>query len=302
MLKKGALLFIIREMKNIKIAIASGKGGTGKTIISTNLFYLLKKNNYITTLVDCDAEEPNDMVFFKEKITKTIDVTQKVPIINEMNCTFCGKCYEYCNYNAIFILPETKIIKVIEELCHGCGACSYACNFNAITEKNVSLGKVNCYGENKLIIEAKMKVGVFSPVLVIKEAIKKAGNKGVIILDSPPGTSCPFIHTVARADYTILVTEPTPFGLSDLKQSVETLKTMDKPFGVIINRAGLGDNSIYDYLKNENIELLMELPFDKDIASYYSNGKLFIKYKTEWEPYFISMFNNIIEKYGNSNN
>lgn len=147
-----------------------------------------------------------------------------------------------------------------------------------------------------------MKVSVFSPVSAIKEAIKEAGNNGIILLDSPPGTSCPFIQTVAVADYAILVTEPTPFGLSDLKQSVETLKTMNKNFGVIINRVGLGDNAIYDYLKQEQIPLLMEIPFDKTIATYYSKGELFVKYKKEWEQHLISMFNSIAEKYGNSSN
>lgn len=292
------------KIKKIKIAIASGKGGTGKTLISTNLFYVLQQKNINITLVDCDAEEPNDLVFFNGEKEKSFKVNQKVPVIDESKCTFCGKCHEYCNYNAIFILPSAKIIKVIEDLCHGCGACSVACNFDAISEKDVSLGTVSCFSntEKSTIIEAKMKVGVFSPVSVIKEAIKEAGNYGIIILDSPPGTSCPFIQTVAVADYVILVTEPTPFGLSDLKQSVETLKTMNKTCGVIINRSGLGDNAIYDYLKQEQIPLLMEISFDKDIASYYSKGELFIKYKSEWKHRFISMFNSIIEKYGTCSN
>ncbi len=289
---------------NIKIAVASGKGGTGKTLLSTNLFYVLQQQNCNITLVDCDAEEPNDRVFFKGTMLKSLEVTQKVPVIEESKCTFCGKCHEYCNYNAIFILPPVKIIKVIEDLCHGCGACSVACHYDAISEKDVLLGNVNCFSiaQQSTVIEANMKVGVYSPVSVIKEAIKEAGNSGIIILDSPPGTSCPFIQTVAVADYVILVTEPTPFGLSDLRQSVETLKTMNKTYGVIINRAGLGDNAIYEYLKQEHIALLMEIPFDKDIASYYSKGELFVKYKTEWEQPFISMFNSIVEKYGDSNN
>lgn len=289
---------------NIKIAIASGKGGTGKTLVSTNLFYVLQKWQQQVTLVDCDAEEPNDMVFFTLDLLKTVDVNQKVPVIDDSKCTFCGKCHEYCNYNAIFILPPLKVIKVIEDLCHDCGACSVACNFDAITEKDVSLGKVNCFGidEKTSIIEAKMKVGVFSPVTVIKEAIKVAGSNEIILLDSPPGTSCPFIQTVAAADYVILVTEPTPFGVSDLKQSVETLKTMNRTCGVIINRAGLGDKAIYEYLIHEDIPVLMEIPFDRDIASYYSKGDLFVKYKKEWEQEFISMFNIIADKHGNSSN
>ncbi len=282
---------------NIKIAIASGKGGTGKTLVSTNLFYALQQLSYQTTLVDCDAEEPNDMVFFSGNNVKSVEVNQKVPVIDESKCTFCGKCHEYCNYNAIFILPPAKIIKVIEDLCHGCGACSVACNDEAISEKDVLLGTVSHYriSGKSAIIEAKMKVGVFSPVSVIKEAIKEAGNNGIILLDSAPGTSCPFIQTVSVADYVILVTEPTPFGLSDLKQSVETLKTMNKTCGVIINRAGLGDNAIYDYLEDEHIPLLMEIPFDKAIASYYSKGKIASKFLHDLEKQFNKLIMQIIK-------
>ena len=288
----------------MKIAVASGKGGTGKTLISTNLFYTLQGLNDGVTLVDCDAEEPNDMVFFSGTKEKEFDVIQKVPVIDESKCTFCGKCHEYCNYNAIFILPSSKIIKVIEDLCHGCGACSVACKFDAISEKDVSLGIVTRYSiaEHTSVIEARMRVGVYSPVSLIKAAIKEAGNANIIILDSPPGTSCPFIQTVNQADYVILVTEPTPFGVSDLKQSVETLKTMHKDYGVIVNRAGLGDHAVYDYLKQENIPLLMEIPFDKTIASHYSKGELINQFQPEWEAQFLSMFNSIVKEYGNSSN
>lgn len=290
--------------KPLTIAIASGKGGTGKTFISTNLFYTLNEAGHKVTLVDCDAEEPNAKAFFEGVHEKNFDVTQKVPVIDIEKCTFCGKCHEYCNYNSIFIIPPAKIIKVIEEFCHGCGACSVACNYNAISEKNVTLGSVNSYkiSEKSTIIEARMNVGVFSPVSIIKAAIKEAENNGVIVLDSPPGTSCPFIQTIAVANYIILVTEPTPFGLSDLKQSVETLKTMNKTCGVIINRAGLGDNAIYEYLKKEHIPLLMEIPFDKTIASYYSIGEIVAKYKPKLQEQLISVFNLIVQKHGNSSN
>lgn len=287
--------------RSIKIAVGSGKGGTGKTLVSTNLFFSLQKMGYRLTLVDCDAEEPNDMVFFTGNNKKSYEVFQKVPVINENNCTFCGKCHEYCNYNAIFILPPSKIIKVIEDLCHGCGACSVACKYAAITEKNVSLGSVSCFhiSEQATIIEARMKVGVLSPVPVIKSAIHEAGDDGVIILDAPPGTSCPFIQTAAAADFVLLVTEPTPFGLSDLKQSVETLKTMNKACGVIINRAGLGDETVYDYLEKEKIPLFMEIPFDRSIASYYSKGEIATKHIPGLTEKLISMFNTIIKEYGN---
>ncbi len=287
----------------IKIAVASGKGGTGKTFVATNLFCTLLKNNYRAMLVDCDAEAPNSVAFFETNLIKESEVTQLVPVINTDTCTFCGKCHEYCNYNAIFILPPMKIIKVIEDLCHGCGACSVACKIGAISEKPVLLGQVSLYSTNGLpvILEARMNLGVMSPVPVIKEALKQIDNKtDIVILDAPPGTSCPFIQTVASADYVILVTEPTPFGLSDLKQSIETLKTINKPCGVIINRAGLGNNKVQEYLIKEKIPNLLEIPFKREIARLYSIGKIV----AESDPFFsnqlLSVAENINIHHGNS--
>ncbi|MFY9161490.1 MAG: ATP-binding protein [Paludibacteraceae bacterium] len=286
-----------------KIAIASGKGGTGKTFISTNLFNVLQKRDFNIALVDCDAEEPNDREFIRGELQISQKVTQKVPVIDESKCSYCGKCKEYCNYNAIFFLKDTKMIKVLDELCHGCGACSVACGDNAIVEKDDILGSVNQYGvsKNSALIEARMNVGIYSPVNVIKSAIKEANGFDIILLDSPPGTSCPFIQTVATADYVVLVTEPTPFGLSDLMQSVDTLKSMDKSCGVIINRADLGNKDIYDYLQLENIPLLMTVPFDKKIAVSYSNGELLTNLYPDWDIKFNQLYDTIIEQYGNSN-
>jgi len=289
----------------IKIAIASGKGGTGKTFVATNIFQSLVRNQIDAVLVDCDAEAPNAVAFFETKQISTIEVTQLVPVINTVACTFCGKCHEYCNYNAIFILPPMKIINVIEDLCHGCGACSVACTFNAITEKPVSLGMINLYSNNgrPSIIEARMNIGVMSPVPAIKAAVKQINNEAEIaILDSPPGTSCPFIQTVSASDYVILVTEPTPFGLSDLKQSVDTLNTIEKPYGVIINRAGIGNMEVYNWLKENNIVLLMEIPFDEEIARIYSEGRILTEENVNYRGQFLDLIERInhitkIQKY-----
>ncbi len=287
----------------MKIAIASGKGGTGKTFVATNIFHTLLQNNYRAMLVDCDAEAPNDIAFFNAEFINSNEVTQLVPVINTEICTFCGKCHEYCNYNAIFILPPMKIIKVIEDLCHGCGACSVACEFGAISEKPVSLGQVALYSLNKMpvLLEARTNVGVMSPVTVIKETIKQIDTKtDIVILDAPPGTSCPFIQTVASADYVILVTEPTPFGLSDLKQSVETLKIINKPCGVIINRAGLGNTKTEEYLDNENIQMLLEIPFSKKIAGLYSMGKIVAESDDIFSKQLLLVTEYINKNYGNS--
>lgn len=278
-----------------KIAIASGKGGTGKTFIATNLFYTIANEGYDSILVDCDAEAPNDIGFFNANNVSAQEVTQLVPEIDEKKCTFCGECHDYCNYNAIFILPPVKIIKVIEELCHGCGACTVACKFDAITEKPVSLGRVSVYSHEgrHSIIEGRTNTGVMSSVPVVKAAIRQAGNQAhVVILDSPPGTSCPFIHTAAASDFVILVTEPTPFGLSDLKQSAETLDTMNKTYGVIINRAGLGNDDIYRWLNEKDIPVLMEVPFDREIARVYSEGKILAEENEQYRD----MFSRLIEK------
>ena len=241
-------------MTAITIAIASGKGGTGKTFISTNLFNSLQNSGLNMALVDCDAEAPNDREFFQDQdavLQNRRTVTQKVPVIDKSKCTYCGKCDEYCNFNAIFFLEEPPTIEVLEELCHGCGACSVACKFGAISEKDDLLGYVNQYRffTGNELIEGRMEVGVHVSVEIIKESIKTADKFDLVLLDSPPGTGCPFIQTVYKADYVVLVTEPTPFGLSDLKQSVEILKEMGIPCGVIINRADMGTDDVRNYLK-----------------------------------------------------
>jgi len=284
----------------MKIAVASGKGGTGKTFVATNLFHVLAEGGDSVTLVDCDAEAPDDLLFFQaEKISES-EVTHQVPVINKDACTWCGRCSKWCNYNAIFYVPSAKVIEVIENLCHGCGACSFACNAGAITEKPVVLGTVTSYktsGQTPLI-EARMRVNEMSPVRVIKAAIKEAGNDGVTILDSPPGTSCPFVQTVAAADYVLLVTEPTPFGLSDLRQSVETLKTMGKQCGVIINRSDIGDASVKRYLEDEKIPLLAEIKYDPEIARSYSEGRLASCENRETSILFIELAEKLISDHG----
>ena len=187
----------------MKIAIASGKGGTGKTLVSTNLFYSAQEAGIPVTLVDCDAEEPNVAEFIKGEVLRSADVMQNIPVIDVNKCVFCGKCYTYCNYHAIVYLPPAGFIQIIEELCHDCGACLKACEYGAISEKDKKLGEirtmaVNCFSK---IIEGCTELGVYSPVPVIKHSIKELNGEKLAILDSPPGISCPFITTVTRADY-----------------------------------------------------------------------------------------------------
>lgn len=293
------------KQPGLTIAVASGKGGTGKTLISTNLFNALQKSANRVTLVDCDAEEPNAYEFTGGKKVKTKDVTQEVPVIDLNTCVYCGKCAEYCSYNAIFFIKEARAIKVLDELCHGCGACFVACEpYGAMTAKDEVLGQVTTYAlsPSAHLIESRMNPGVHSPVRIIKEAVKSASDADVVVLDSPPGTSCPFIQTVKTADYVVLVTEPTPFGLSDLKQSVETLRSLGKPCGVIVNRAGLGSGEVYDYLAAERLPLLMNIPFDRGIARSYSEGKLLTDEDQSWQMQFNELYNQITEHHGISSN
>jgi len=286
------------------IAIASGKGGTGKTLVATNLFWTLQNRQIPVTLVDCDAEEPNVGEFLSGEPSDTIEVTQHVPHIDPDKCIWCGKCFEYCNYNAIVYLPDNQYIQVVESLCHDCGACVTVCTSDAITEKEKKVGTVshNWMNSHALVVTGCTEVGVASPVSVIKRAIREAEGKEFTLLDSPPGISCPFIATVSKSDYVVLVTEPTPFGLHDLKLSVDTLKELGKPFGVIINRAGLGNRDVYQYLETEQITLLAEIPMDREIARIYSEGGVVAEKNRKYRSTFLQLYQKICETYNQIDN
>ena len=267
---------------NIKVAIASGKGGTGKTFISTNLFATLEQSGFVPVIVDCDAEVPNDHLFFKGT-GQCIHTTKNLcPDLDSTACTFCRSCVEFCSYNAIVCIPSVHYIKLMDDLCHGCGACLHACKEGAIQEHFKVTGEVTAYSRHDdshpFLYEAKLKEGEHSPVPVIKDAIKIAGTNpyDFMILDAPPGCSCPFVTTVSEADYVLLVTEPTPFGLSDLKHTVTVLRTVGKPFSVVINRSDLGNGEMKNWLTKEGIDVLLEFQYSEEIASIYASGDLVV--------------------------
>lgn len=261
-------------------AIASGKGGTGKTTVATNLYRLFSETYPDQVLlVDCDVEEPNDMLFFPSAVKASeSEVNQEIPVINTSKCTYCRKCVEYCEFNAILVIPPVKFAEINSSLCHSCGACQVACEDGAIQVNDHPIGSITHYkdGMGQGILEGRLKIGSAMQTMVIRSLKKEipAGNQ-ITLLDAPPGTSCPVVETISDADYIILVTEPTPFGLHDLKLMVSLLKETEKPFGVVINKANLGDRDVYDYLEAESIKILTEIPFDRTYASQYARGDLF---------------------------
>jgi len=284
-----------------QIAIASGKGGTGKTTVATNLYNIFsKQNSGRTMLVDCDVEEPNDILFFPEadKVRETL-VNQEIPHIDPSKCTFCRKCAEYCEFNAITVLPPVKFAEINASLCHSCGACSIACEHDAIGINEHPTGKISHYvnGPGEGILEGRLKIGSAKQTMVIR-SLKKAIPSGldIVILDAPPGTSCPVVETISDSDFIILVTEPTPFGLHDLKLMVKLVNEMQKPFGVVINKANLGNREIYDYLETKDIEILSEIPFNRHYASRYARAELFSEIPEEIQRGYKRLTQNLYEK------
>ncbi|MCT4640623.1 MAG: ATP-binding protein [Bacteroidales bacterium] len=266
-------------MESYKIAVASGKGGTGKTSVSVNICYYLKKQtNYDITLVDCDVEEPNDRIFYSNANKISSDkIVREVALINNNECNYCRRCVEYCEFNAIVVIPSAQYAEINSSLCHSCGACLVACKSNAIYEEPEQIGDVNYYSvtDNMMLAEGVLKIGSTMQTAVIRELKSKVGKRaGITVLDSPPGTSCPVVETVSDADYVVLVTEPTPFGLHDLKLAVDVLKELEVNFGVVVNKSGIGTNDVYDYLNRENLELIGEIPFIKEYAGNYAKGEL----------------------------
>ncbi|MDN5363482.1 MAG: hypothetical protein PWQ91_543 [Eubacteriales bacterium] len=273
------------------IAIASGKGGTGKTTVAANLAISLK-NRMPVALLDCDVEEPNAHLFLTPEIREKEPVTLPVPAIDQEKCTHCGICTRVCAYHAMADLG--KKILVFEELCHGCGGCSLLCPAGAITEIHKEIGFVH-RGTAKDIefIQGTLMIGsVFAPSVIKK--VKSRISKGkLIIIDSPPGTSCPMINAVYGADYCVLVTEPTPFGLNDLKLAVGVVRELGIPFGVVINRAGTGNDKVEKYLQEQGIPLLMKIPFDRRYAACYARGRLLVEEFPEIKQLFDNLWNAI---------
>ena len=279
------------------ISIASGKGGTGKTTISTNLALSIDQE---VQLLDCDVEEPNCHLFLNPIIEKKEPVIAAVPKIDLEKCTFCKKCMDICRYGAIAVLK--KDVLTFENLCHSCGGCFEVCPENAVIEKERSLGDVELGSVNNIpFVQGRLDIGQVMVPPIIKKVRSYTDPDMVTIIDAPPGTSCPVISAMNGADFVLLVTEPTPFGLHDLKLAVETVKILDIPHGLVINRAGLGNDDVKIYAQKENLPILMEIPFDKKIAQIYSKGRMIVDEMPEYKGKFQTLFEKIsqlVEKGG----
>ena len=263
------------------ISIASGKGGTGKTTVAVNMALSLKD----IQILDCDVEEPNVHVLLQPKINETEPVYISTPLIDEEKCDRCRKCSEFCEYNALFVTPEKVLF--FPQLCHSCGGCMLVCPRNAITEKNVEIGVVKTgAAEGVELVYGELNVGEPMPVPVIKAVKKQIKSNKTVIIDSPPGASCPVIESVHGSDYCLLVSEPTPFGLHDLKIMVQVLERLKIPFGVVINRAGIGDKKTHDFCEEKGIPILLEIPFQRKIAELYSSGIPLVVELPEWKKKF----------------
>lgn len=279
------------------ICVASGKGGTGKTFVSTNLFTTMKRRGHNVVLTDCDAEVPNSGIFINKPLIKEEKVKVFCPEISFDKCTYCGKCADLCNFHAITCIPEMDYINVLPDICHGCRMCEYVCKEEAITPIWKNIGKVTSFGDNDNVemIEARVNVKQLSPVPIIRKAIETASavNCDYVLLDSPPGCSCPFVNTALHADFVLLVTEPTPFGLSDLKHTIEVLESLHKRCGVIINRSDLGDSEMRNYLSSKNIEVFAEIPYSNKVAECYASGRIVVEEYPEFEELFVSLIEKI---------
>jgi MinD superfamily P-loop ATPase len=273
------------------ISIASGKGGTGKTLVATSLALSLKDSHRVM-LLDCDVEAPNDHIFLKPAVTGSEPVNIMVPKVAEDKCTYCGRCAEVCAYNAIAVLSDRVL--TFPELCHGCGACSYLCPEKAISEEPRETGVVE-WGRSDGVefVQGKLTVGEAMAPPVIRKVKEHAGNGGTVIIDVPPGTSCPVVEAVKGSDFCLLVTEPTPFGLNDLALAVETVRKLDIPCGVVLNRAGAGDARVEEYCRKENIPILLTIPLDAEIARLYSRGIPLVEGLPKWKSSFLGLVDRV---------
>ncbi|MGQ9688590.1 MAG: ATP-binding protein [Desulfobaccales bacterium] len=260
------------------ITIASGKGGTGKTTVATNLAAALDEP---VQLLDCDVEEPNAHLFIQPHLERSQEVQVEVPDIDFASCNFCGKCQEICQFNAIAVLPATVL--TFMELCHSCGGCFLVCPEGAVKSQTRPIGVVETGTRGHIrFIHGRLRVGEAMAPPLIRRVKQEAHPDGLTIIDAPPGTSCPVVSALYGSDFVLLVTEPTPFGLYDLELAVGAVRELGLPLGLVINRADLGDRRVHDYAAREHLPILLEIPFDREAAGAYARGQLLVEALPGW--------------------
>ncbi len=272
----------------MKLAVASGKGGTGKSMVAANLAFTLAWTGEVT-LIDCDVEEPNLHLFFPAP-AMTRDITMPVPSIEEFACKHCGKCAEFCQYGALTVLPDRVLF--FPELCHSCGGCMLVCPKNAIREvpKRIGTLSTSVPMQGLRLITGTLDTGSPHAVPVIREAKKTAVNDTTVIIDTAPGTSCPVVEAVDGCDACILVTESTPFGLHDLQLAADVVARLGIPAGVVINRSDGKDDQTIRFCTDHDLDIMMTIPFSREIASIQSRGDLLCRARPEWQKDFCSLF------------
>lgn len=274
------------------ISVASGKGGTGKTTVAASLASVINESIYI----DCDVEEPNGHLMLQPKFTSEESVNKLMPEIDYEKCNFCGRCIEVCEFNALINLKFE--ILLFEEMCHSCGACEYFCPKDAIIEIPKEFGKLRSGITESGIkfYDGLLNIGEATAVPLIKKVKEKIDNESINIIDSPPGSSCSLVETVKDSDFCLLVTESTPFGLNDLKLAVDVVKTINVPFGIVINKYDETFDEMENYLTENQIEVMLRIPFDRKIAEAYSNGILPVNKSDKIRSEFIELIDTIKKK------